>query len=306
MTSARLEAAGAGARFQRLPDGRRLAFEWRSDGAGVAVVVLHGLPGSRLQRHPDAGIAERLGARLLSFDRPGFGASDWRAYRRLDELAQDLQVLADALGIQRFALAGISGGGPYACACAAALPERVAALGLISSVGPPGAMPGLLPFGVLRRLVRWPRLLAGVIETVSLLPRHRPGDYLRLLGGAMNARDAAILQHPPVRAMFTADLRCALAGGARGLARDLALQLAPWHIDWAAIRAPTRIWHGTDDRLVPAAAARALARAIPAARLRLYPGEGHFMLIERWETMLAELVRLTGATPEHCTDENSP
>lgn len=275
-----------------LPDGRRLAFEQQGPDDGVPVVALHGLPGSRLQRHPDSGIAARLGARLLTFDRPGFGASDWQSYRRLNDLADDLASLADALGIGRFVLAGISGGGPYACACAAALPERVAALGLISSIGPPGSMTEHGPIAATFGIVRQPALLRTLLEPLCLWPRHAPRLYLRMLARAMNAHDAVILRRAAVRDMFASDLRCGLAQGARAFARDLALETAPWHVNLADIRAPTRVWHGTDDRMVPASASRALARAIPAARLELYRDEGHFMVLDHWETMLRELLTI--------------
>jgi pimeloyl-ACP methyl ester carboxylesterase len=282
----------AGARrpnLHTLPDGRRLAFELQGPPDGQAVIALHGLPGSRLQRHPDEGIAWRMNARLLTVDRPGFGGSDWRDHRRLADFAADLAALADALGIERFILAGISGGGPYACAIAAALPERIRALGLVSSVGPPGSM-AAGAVGLAFRLARGsPGLLRLLLGPLCWLPRHAPRAYISLLAHAMNAHDAAILHRPEVRTMFAADLRAGLAQGTRAFARDLALEAAPWQVDFASIPTPVRIWHGADDRLIPPAASRALARAIPGARLELYRGEGHFMVLERWESMLAEL-----------------
>jgi pimeloyl-ACP methyl ester carboxylesterase len=281
---------GAGPHIHILPDGRRLAYELQGPPDGTHVVALHGLPGSRLQRHPDTGIAWRANAQLLTVDRPGFGRSDWRDYRRLADFADDLASLADTLCIERFILAGISGGGPYACAIAAALPERIRALGLVSSVGPPGSMSAGavgLAFGLARGS---PGLLRLLLGPLCWLPRHAPRAYLRLLAHVMNAHDARILHRPEVRAMFAADLRAGLAQGARAFARDLALMAAPWQVDFASIAAPVRIWHGADDRMVPPAASRALARVIPDARLELYRGEGHFMVLERWESMLGGLI----------------
>ena len=69
----------------------------------------------------------------LSTRRPGRAIADW---------PDDVRELADALGIERFAVIGISGGGPYAAACAWGLPGRITRAGIISGVAPPDG-PGL-------------------------------------------------------------------------------------------------------------------------------------------------------------------
>jgi pimeloyl-ACP methyl ester carboxylesterase len=65
------------------------------------------------------------GACLFSYDRPGYGGSDRKAGRRIVDVVNDVSVVADAVGIVRFAVAGRSGGAPHALACAALLPDRV-------------------------------------------------------------------------------------------------------------------------------------------------------------------------------------
>ena len=128
-----------------LADGRALAWTEAGEHSGSPVFSFHGLPGSRFQRHPDGGIARSRGLRLIHVERPGFGLSSPRPGRTLAEWPRDVAALADALGIGRFAVLGISGGGPFALACASLLPERVSAcvtLGGVTDMGWPGAWDG--------------------------------------------------------------------------------------------------------------------------------------------------------------------
>jgi pimeloyl-ACP methyl ester carboxylesterase len=102
----------------RLRNGRSLSYATYGDPHGKPVLLAHRTAGSRLERHPDDAIARSLGARLIVPDRPGYGLSTFQRGRTLLEWPEDVVALADALGIERFALLGLGGGGPYALACA--------------------------------------------------------------------------------------------------------------------------------------------------------------------------------------------
>ena len=119
-----------------LPDGRLMGYAEYGDPQGVPVVGFHGTPGSRLMFRVADGAARELGIRLIAPERPGFGISSYQRGRTLADHSRDVGLLADQLGIERFAIAGVSGGGPYATACAALFPERVTGLALVSPVGP--------------------------------------------------------------------------------------------------------------------------------------------------------------------------
>src|SRR6476661_2822678 len=123
-------------RIIRLPDGRALGFAEWGDPAGRPVFLFHGTPGSRLSRHPDESQARAQGVRLITVDRPGYGLSDPLPRRRLLDWPADVAALAAALRLERFALVGVSGGGPHALACAYACPDRVTAVALIGGAGP--------------------------------------------------------------------------------------------------------------------------------------------------------------------------
>src|SRR5580693_7584726 len=109
----------------RTADGRRLSTQSSGDPDGKPVFVLHGTPGSRLGPHPRSSVLHRLGVRLISFDRPGYGESDRMEGRKVADVAADVLAIADDLGLKTFSVVGRSGGGPHSLACAALLPERV-------------------------------------------------------------------------------------------------------------------------------------------------------------------------------------
>jgi pimeloyl-ACP methyl ester carboxylesterase len=106
-------------------DGRTLMVAEWGDAAGCPVFWLHGSPGSRFSRHYDESEYSRAGARVITYDRPGYGASDRDPGRRVVSCVGDVAAIADALGIERFAVTGGSGGGPHALAVAARLADRV-------------------------------------------------------------------------------------------------------------------------------------------------------------------------------------
>ncbi|MGB9300944.1 MAG: alpha/beta fold hydrolase, partial [Anaerolineae bacterium] len=129
-----------------LPGGRTLGFAEYGDPSGRPVLFFPGTPSGRLFHHPDESIALSLGARVLTIDRPGYGLSDFQPGRTLLDWPSDVMALADALGIARFAAAGISGGAPYVAACAFRIPDRLTAAAIVSGLGPidwQGAMEGM-------------------------------------------------------------------------------------------------------------------------------------------------------------------
>ncbi|MEW5710587.1 MAG: alpha/beta hydrolase [Pseudomonadota bacterium] len=279
----------------RLPDGRRLGYADYGDPGGVPVLVFHGLPGSRYQRHPDLGLAARLGARIVAPERPGFGLSDSLPSRRLTDWAGDVAALVDALGFERFAVAGVSAGGPYALACAAWLAKRVAGAAVVSGVGPPGSMPGAMPMAwtvraAFRLAPRFPWLLRAPLGAAAALGRAQPGRYLDLLASHLHPVDREVLARPPVRAMFAQDLAEGLRRGAGPFLQDLGLLAADWGFDPATIEVPVELWHGDADLMIPLSAALALERRLKRPRLERVCGGGHFLVIDRWPEILGRLI----------------
>ena len=121
----------------RLSGGRRLGYAEYGPARGRPLLWFHGTPGARRQIAPEARtLAHERGVRIVAVERPGIGESTPHVYRALVEFAADIEQLADSLGIDRFGVAGLSGGGPYALACAHEMPARVVAVGVLGGVAP--------------------------------------------------------------------------------------------------------------------------------------------------------------------------
>ena len=290
-----------GPRSVRLPDGRHLAYAEYGAADGVPVLYFHGFPSSRREAgliHADALAA---GARIIAPDRPGYGASDDAPSRRLADWAEDCAALAAALGLERFAVLGVSGGGPYALACARFLPERLpGALAGCTLVCPLGAIylddqleqmnPAARASLMVGRQPAWLTSLVYGGPTTALLA-HWPDLVERFRHIGAPPADHAVLAAGDTAAILNRTIADAMQHGAPGARRDLMLYTHDWGIDFAQIRAPIRIWHGTSDGTVPISHARWLAAKLPAAELTELPGEGHYSVpIGYARQILAELL----------------
>jgi pimeloyl-ACP methyl ester carboxylesterase len=278
----------------QLSDGRALGYaEW---GDGAPVFGFHGTSLSRLA-HVGADAPRVTGVRLILVDRPGYGLSDYQPARTLLDWPRDIAELADGLGIDRFAVFGMSGGGPHAAACAYALHDRVSALGLVSSPAPVWDRPELLfsapphrrPLIELAR--RDPDLVARRLleDCGAELERMAVDSRNGGKGGGPEA-DQAVMADPEVRARFEAATLETVGRGPEGYARDLfLLYVAPWGFRPEEIEVPTQIWHGDADEAVSPRIAEFFADTIAQSRLRMVPGAGHLLLWSHTEEILTSL-----------------
>jgi pimeloyl-ACP methyl ester carboxylesterase len=222
--------------------------------------------------------------RVIVPDRPGHGRSDFQPGRRILDWPDDVAELATALGLETFAVLGSSGGGPYAAACAARLPHRLRAVGLLGALAPADTPGGLAAMsGPLRLMFRLARVAPPVLRAMLALNLRamRSGGGQRAgerMAASFPEPDRTLLRRPEVRDGFTACFAEACRGGTRGAAHDMGLLARPWGFDLAAIAVPVLLWHGERDRNVPVAHGRYLARAIPTCRATFYPDEAHLSL----------------------------
>jgi pimeloyl-ACP methyl ester carboxylesterase len=245
---------------------------------GRPIVLLHGFLSSRLAGVLADADARALGVRLIAVDRPGHGLSDFKRRRRVAHWVPDVASLADVLGLDRFAVLGVSTGGPYAAACAALLPQRVRTAGIVSGWAPsnaPRTKPGVrLPF--VPALGRHVRLLRRV--ALSRAARRLAKDGSRFLDRATRdapPADRAVVANEALRLVLVDDMREALRQGARGPARDARVVNRRWGFKLEEIRVPVWLWHGQEDRNVPPALARFLSERIPGSRTTFYRADGH-------------------------------
>jgi pimeloyl-ACP methyl ester carboxylesterase len=271
------------ARFCRLPDGRRLAYAEYGAHDGYPLFYCHGFPGSHPQIHIAHATATRLNLRLIAADRPGIGQSDFQPGRRLGDWPGDVAALADALGLARFAMLGVSGGGPYALACAHKLGQRLDLAAVVCGLGPldvPDLMRGMNPF------VRFQLRLAGQVPLLGRLLAYANGWQLQHLGSgvypliqaALPPADQAIMQRPQVAAAIIHSVREALCLTLRGAVHELEIYNAPWDFSLAEIQTPVYLWHGEADNIVPVDMGRYLAQRIPACQAHFCPDQGHYSL----------------------------
>jgi pimeloyl-ACP methyl ester carboxylesterase len=274
------------------PDGRVIALEIVGDRAGAPVLICHGLADSRLAAQWLRPAAEELGLCVIAPDRPGTGRSDRRRLGGLGDWAADATLILDALHVDSAALLGISGGGPFAAACAVRIPGRVRSLMLVSALGAPdwptnGIAPGERMSLMLA--AHAPAFSAWSLDRLAALARLRPELFLRLAATAQPEADIRALQHPGLRESFLTSYVEAFRGGSWGVAQDLRLLTQSWDFDLGSITAPTWVQHGDADTTVPVQHARLYAGAIPGAQLRIYPGHGHFSIFREPRDVLAAL-----------------
>lgn len=263
-----------------LPGGRTLhAYATEGDDAATAVLWHHGTPNLGAPPAPLFAAARRLGLRWIAYDRPGYGGSAERPGRTVADAAQDAVAVADALGAERFAVMGHSGGASHALATAALLGDRVLAAVAVSGLAPPDAedldwYAGMIPSGVASlRAAAAGREAKARFEAEhgdAYDPQFTDGDLAALAGE-------------------WSWFETVLAPEASGLLDDDVAYTSPWGCDPAAIDRPVLLLHGEADGIAPPAHARWLAGRIPSAELRLVPGDGHLSVLAHAPAALAWL-----------------
>ncbi|MDX3517390.1 alpha/beta fold hydrolase [Streptomyces scabiei] len=284
----------------RAPDGRLLRVECSGDPAGRPVFLLHGMPGSRVGPRPRPMFLYQRGTRLISYDRPGYGGSDRRPGRRIVDAVADVTAVADALGVDRFAVVGRSGGAPHALACAALLPHRVTRAAALVTLAPRDAAgldwyAGMAPSNV--------RDFSAVLSdpqgfTERLIPRSAairsdPARLLEDLRGDLTADDRLIVSDNGIRSMLLRNYHEAVRTSPYGWIDDAFALTSPWGFDPGEIRVPVLFWYGAKDVFSPAAHSSWLAERIPCATAVLEPAAAHFASLRALPTVLGWLLRGT-------------
>lgn len=279
-----------------LPGGRVLGCAEYGSAAGKPVLYFHGYPACRLEARLVEPAALRLGLRIIAVDRPGYGLSDFTPEHRIDGWPEDIAALAETLGTERFAVLGISGGGPYALACAWKIPERLSGVAVVGGLGPlyqPWARRELRPFSRLgvflaRNATRslWP--LYGAVPAQVM--RRYPAHAYALVAALAHQADRRVLERSEVREALVASMRESQRQGPAAALHELSLYARPWGFDLNTIRVPITLWQGGADLVVPPAHGHYQSLELANGSLRLLPEEGHFSLpINHMDEILADL-----------------
>ena len=284
-----------GTRTLTLADGRALCLAQYGDPDGPPVFYFHGYPGSRLE----VALLDGLPLRVIAIDRPGYGGSSPLPGRGLLDWPADVAAAADQLGLARFTVLGVSGGGPYAAACAFALPGRVKAAILLCPVPPPETIDRLAPgqrgdLGLLMQLGRHPRAARPFLATARWLGRQphllTPETIRRFGPLRLPPTDMAALAEP-ASSRTLASFREGVRECIEGVWMDAQIYARPWGFALEHIGVPLAVWHGTADTIVPFRTSEAYC-AVPGCRRTLVDGAGHYaMVITHGPGIVAEFVR---------------
>ncbi|TAN03432.1 MAG: alpha/beta hydrolase [Rhodanobacteraceae bacterium] len=279
-----------------LRDGRKLGFAEYGKADGIPLLLFHGTPGCRIMKRLEtAPWINENGLRIIIPDRPGYGLSDPDRKRTIMDWATDVEQLANHLGLARYHVAGGSGGGPYALACAIHSPERVLSVTLICSGGPPEVMPPSKEMNRGNRIVFFlaryaPLVLRGMFALQAKAMKKRlsqpePDSRQARKLARVKAKQLAGLPEWDRRLLegqggenMRLILQEAFRQGGDGPYRDLLLVSRPWHLDLGRLTAPVFMWHGTADTNVPISTAREFSKLIPGCETHFIPDAGHQLL----------------------------
>jgi pimeloyl-ACP methyl ester carboxylesterase len=273
-----------------LSDQRRLGYAEYGCPDGRPLFFFHGWPGSRLRAKVYHEIAEALHIRLIAIDRPGFGSSDPRKNRTLLDWPADLLELADCLNLAQFAIMGISGGGPYAAACAYKIPERLTKVGIVAAPAPvylPGMLDGL-PFVYKLGWLAYAKVpIAAYLS--SALHRFAANHAPTLLASKYRSESDLQVYAKHHHDLLLSNREC-FRQGARPPAWDILINTRNWGFDLGDIRAKVYLWYGETDKAVPPAMGAYFANQIKESEMTLYPHEGHLISITHAQEILTMLI----------------
>jgi pimeloyl-ACP methyl ester carboxylesterase len=250
--------------------GRTLrAYDTGGISTTATVVWHHGSPQSGAPLPPLLEAAAQRGIRLVSYGRPSYGGSSPQPGRDVVSAAGDVAQLADALGIERFAVMGASGGAPHALACAARLPDRVTGVVCLAGIAPyTGAsewFDGMIASGGLRAALEGRDARARYAETAEFDERSFIPKDIDALSGTW--------------ASLGEDADHAGAASPDGLIDDDVAFVKPWGFALAHVAAPVLVVQGGEDRIVPVAHADDLVRGCRRPELWLRPHDGHISVL---------------------------
>lgn len=278
----------------RLTDDRWLGYAEYGDPHGSALFLFHGQPGNRLFRPPHDDLTASYNVRLIVPDRPGYGLSTHYPQRTLLDWPEDLLQLAGFLELDRFCVLGFSGGGPYALACAYAIPGNLQRVVLVSSA-PPLYLPQYrkdaplllrINYILSRFAPSWMHLFFRLYWRSS---RRDPSAFLAAAGRHAAVPDQHILDQRDVHEMLISVWQENLRLDSRGYVQDAIILMGPWGFELDEIDYPITIYQGEVDSNIPPQWGISLAESLPDAHLNLVPEAGHFLLFKYWKEILATL-----------------
>ena len=269
----------------KLKDGRKLGYIDLGKSDGKPLFHFNGFPGSRLEVTILADRAIKKNIRVIGIDRPGMGLSDFKKNRTLLDWPDDVVELADALGIDKFAIEGISGGGPYVAACAYKIPERLTSCGIISGAASKDLEieKKMRIFSVIR-IFPWLFKLMIWLQSRGMRNLEKAEKKMKESAKKFPEADRKIFDDPQILSLFVKETAEAFRQGSKGVYYEGKIYVKSWGFNLEDISPKLKvyIWHGEADQIVPVAMGRGMCKLIPNCEGKFYPGEGHYSTIFKY------------------------
>lgn len=274
-------AEGGDLQIVELPDGRELSYREFGNPRGPLVFYFHGLPGSHMEARLIEGEIRRAGLRVVAVDRPGIAHSTFQPKRKISDWPLDLEHLASHLGYgnRKFGILSVSGGTPYACACALKFGDRISHLALVTPFAPgnvEGVEKSSLHF-LLQSGARHPNLAKLVLSSQNRTLERNPDKAAKKgVRPFLPEEQELILEHPGVKQDFITNLEQISRQGPSGVVTEIKLLAKPWGFDVSEIEGVrVSIWAGGRDEIAPESMAKYFWREIRGSRLNIHPETGH-------------------------------
>lgn len=275
----------------KLHDGRVLSYAEYGDPKGRPLFFFHGWPSSRFQGGVIHEAARRLGVRVISPDRPGYGLSDFKKGRTLLDWPDDVVDLADKLAIDTFSVVGVSGGGPYAAVCAYKIPERLRNVGIVVGLAPTdieGVLEGMAPVNKFawKFYHRFPWLRDFAVTLHLSQARKIIPDFFSV---SFRSKSDRKIMSTNVKQEIARNRDEAYRQGKEATALDLKIYTDDWGFPLHEIRSKVYLWYGEADKNVSLRMGKYYASQIKNSELVIYPNEGHFLIRRHGEEILKTL-----------------
>ena len=279
----------------KLSDGRSLSFARFGDPSGKPVFYFHGFPGSRLEPQSNHDAFLKAGIQLLALDRPGIGHSTRKNKRKLLDWPDDVVEVAKILKLEKFSILGVSGGGPYALACARAIPGYLNKVTVACGLGPidaPNATSGMMLSN--RVLFRYGKFFPPVLHLSTFLMvrqlSSKPAKGLKKFVEGLPEPDRLVLSKTDAQDFVAASAVEGVRQGSGPLLEEIGIYSRSWGFKLEDLNVPVSLFQGEVDIDVPPSMARHQASLIPDCEINLYPNDGHFsLLVNHIDEIIASL-----------------
>ena len=273
-----------------LTDGRKLGYS--IIGEGKPVLYFHGTASSRLETLLFKQLAYTNQLQIIGIDRPGYGLSTFTPRTRIQDFADDVNQLADHLSIEKFALLGWSGGGPFLLTYNALFPERVTRAVIAGSPNLPFNVATAHNNPLARYAMKFSFIGMWALKKFAAFVQEANKDIDCFLSS--KAGRNFLSGWPPEDRKYFADpawltlMMGAMAegfrqgnAGVKAVFQEHQLFIRNWDTLLSLVSAKNlHIWQGTEDKTCRTENAYKISKIIPSAHLEIFEGKGHCAIFD--------------------------